>query len=186
MHAPKSVSPQRKGIILQLCPCQYLNCPYIFSPSVSLRIFCQLFTIFHPRFACTVLCLYFNRHFQISLKFPKLIFFQFNQNKTMSCNKLKEQLGEKVCCNYRSFRSEPLPVTSKAVIPKLYDTFQSSSWLSSPEKVIQLEWGEIWTVECFRASQMIQMCSKVWEPLIKDIYRRGNVSLTIIWGSLVL
>ena len=37
-----------------------------------------------------------------------------------------------------------------------------------------------WTVELFNASQMIQMCSKVWEPLIQGIYRREDVSLTII------
>lgn len=38
-----------------------------------------------------------------------------------------------------------------------------------------------WTVKLFSASQMIQMCSKVWEPLIQGIYRRENVSLTIIF-----
>ena len=37
-----------------------------------------------------------------------------------------------------------------------------------------------WTVELLNASQMIQMCSKVWEPLIQGIYRREDVSLTII------
>ena len=37
-----------------------------------------------------------------------------------------------------------------------------------------------WTVELFNASKMIQMCSKVWEPLIEGIYRREDVSLTII------
>lgn len=38
-----------------------------------------------------------------------------------------------------------------------------------------------WTVELVSASQMIQMCSKVWEPLIQGIYRRENASLTIIF-----
>lgn len=38
---------------------------------------------------CTILCPYFNRHLKISLKFPKFIFFQFNQNKTRPYSKLR-------------------------------------------------------------------------------------------------